>query len=78
MEYDDSAFYYFCLALLSFYMVPGTYYFLAKQLWPALVPPKDDALRARTAVSGLGWVVRDVCRGIIVLLILLVGWSSID
>lgn len=53
LEYDDSAFYYFCLALLSFYMVPGTYYFLAKQLWPALVPPKDDNLRARTAVSAL-------------------------
>lgn len=60
LEYDDSAFYYFCLALLSFYMVPGTYYFLAKQLWPALVPPKDDNLRARTAVSGF-WIGLDCC-----------------
>lgn len=51
LEYDDSAFYYFCLALLSFYMVPGTYYFLVKQLWPALVPTKDDALQARTEVG---------------------------
>lgn len=50
LEYDDSAFYYFCLALLSFYMVPGTYYFLVKQVWPAIVPPKDPQLEARTEV----------------------------
>jgi hypothetical protein len=50
LEYDDSAFYYFCLALLSFYMVPGTWYFLTKQVWPALVPPKDAEMAARTEV----------------------------
>ncbi len=50
LEYDDSAFYYFCLALLSFYMVPGTWYFLVKQVWPAIAPAKDAGLEARTEV----------------------------
>lgn len=58
LEYDDSAFYYFCLALLSFYMVPGTYYFLVKQVWPAIVPPKDPQLEARTEVRTDGRIDR--------------------
>ena len=48
LEYDDSAFYYFCMTLLSFYMLPGTYYLIVKQLLPALIPPSDASLVART------------------------------
>ena len=37
LEYDDSAFYYFTMTLLSFYMLPGTYYLLFKQILPAII-----------------------------------------
>lgn len=48
LEYDDSAFYYFCMTLLSFYMLPGTYYLLFKQVLPALFPTDDASLVPRT------------------------------
>jgi len=48
LEYDDSAFYYFCMTMLSFYMLPGTYYLVFKQLLPALLPRTDAGLVPRT------------------------------
>eukprot|EP00624_Nannochloropsis_granulata_P006862 evm.model.NODE_5287_length_31514_cov_28.831980.10 len=48
LEYDDSAFYYFCMTMLSFYMLPGTYYLVFKQLLPALLPRTDAGLAPRT------------------------------
>ena len=51
LEYDDSAFYYFCMTILSFYILPGTYYFIFKQVLPAVLPGKDPELSARTEVS---------------------------
>lgn len=51
LEYDDSAFYYFCMTMLSFYMLPGTYYLIFKQLLPSLIPSTDSDLVARTEVE---------------------------
>jgi hypothetical protein len=51
LEYDDSAFYYFTLALLSFYILPGTYFLIFHQVWPAIFPGEDPLKVARTEVS---------------------------
>lgn len=48
LEYDDSAFYYFCLTILVFYVVPATWWAL-RYVIKAVYPKKDVA--ARTAVE---------------------------
>lgn len=53
LEYDDSAFYYFCLTLLGFYIFPGTIYLVFYQVLPALFPKDDFESRARTEVGPL-------------------------
>jgi hypothetical protein len=51
LEYDDSAFYYFTLTVLGFYILPGTYYLVFNQIMPALRPRDDPINRPRTEVS---------------------------
>ena len=52
LEYDNSAFYYFSLTLLCFYLLPG-YYFLFKELYLAFLcgPSSADGTAARTALE---------------------------
>jgi translocation protein SEC63 len=52
LEYDNSAFYYFSLTLLSIYLLPG-YYFLLKELYLAFVhgASSADGTAARTELE---------------------------
>jgi translocation protein SEC63 len=52
LEYDNSAFYYFSITLLTIYLLPG-YYYLLKELWLAFVrgASKSDGTAARTALE---------------------------
>lgn len=59
LEYDDSAFYYFCLTLLGFYIVPGTIYLIFYQISPVLFPKDDLESKARTEV---GMKVKSTCH----------------
>lgn len=45
LEYDNSAFYYFAITLLSFYLIPGTWYFVSecKQAFFAAATPETCA-----------------------------------
>ena len=47
LEYDNSAFYYFALTLLSIYLVPGTYFCL-KEVWIAFSGGAGIGMKART------------------------------
>jgi translocation protein SEC63 len=52
LEYDNSAFYYFSLTLISIYLIPG-YYYLIKELYIALLSPPSsaDGTQARTSIE---------------------------
>ena len=50
LEYDNSAFYYFALTLLSIYLVPGTYNFL-KEIFLAISGGGDANSTARTSLE---------------------------
>jgi translocation protein SEC63 len=45
LEYDNSAFYYFAITLLCFYLIPGTWYFVSecKQAFFAAPTPETSA-----------------------------------
>jgi len=48
LEYDNSAFYYFALTLLFFYLVPGTWYTFS-EVYQAFIGGGDKEIRPRTA-----------------------------
>jgi translocation protein SEC63 len=50
LDYDNSAFYYFSITLLSFYILPGTYYFLSELYDAFLSKPPTETL-ARTSLE---------------------------
>ena len=50
LEYDNSAFYYFALTLLSIYLIPGTYSFL-KEIFLAISGGNNADSKARTALE---------------------------
>eukprot|EP01041_Mallomonas_annulata_P005476 gene5476-11016_t len=50
LDYDNSAFYYFALTLLCFYLIPGLW-FAVSEILAAFGGTKDPSLSARTAVE---------------------------
>lgn len=50
LEYDNSAFYYFALTLLSFYLIPGTWFALS-EVYYATMGQSDPASKARTGLE---------------------------
>ena len=52
LDYDNSAFYYFALTLLSLYLIPGTYYFLS-ELYRAFLGNGDTGSIPRSSEEAL-------------------------
>ena len=50
LEYDNSAFYYFAITLLSFYLIPGGWYFLS-EVKQAFLAPTNKEVVARTSLE---------------------------
>lgn len=50
LDYDDSAFYYFAMTLLTMYLIPGTYYCL-KEVYLAFCSDGDVGSTGRTSVE---------------------------
>ena len=50
LDYDNSAFYYFAITCLFFYLIPGSYYALS-EIYEAFLKPDPSALRARTTAE---------------------------
>ena len=50
LEYDNSAFYYFSITLLSIYIIPGAFYLFA-ELYRALIGVGDVGVKARTMIE---------------------------
>jgi translocation protein SEC63 len=50
LDYDNSAFYYFALTLLSFYLVPGLWFTLS-EIYAAFVGKADSSIEARTSIE---------------------------
>jgi hypothetical protein len=46
LDYDNSAFYYFAITLITIYLIPGTWYFL-KALYEGACPSPWAALTTR-------------------------------
>lgn len=50
LDYDNSAFYYFSITLLSIYLIPGVWYFLS-ELFCAFIAPGEVGTKARTPME---------------------------
>jgi translocation protein SEC63 len=50
LDYDNSAFYYFAITLLCFYLIPGTWYFLS-ECYQAFSPDTPKEIAARTTLE---------------------------
>lgn len=50
LDYDNSAFYYFAITLLCFYLIPGTWYFLS-ECKQAFFSPVNSDISARTSLE---------------------------